>query len=197
MDAPPDILREKKSREKERQRSLRKRCKKIRQRLSARYSKYFNEFAESRLETYLAINVINLCFFCGRSENYLRENRNERTTSVKKADSSNQKRMLKSIKEIEKLINSQGSAMWPNNTVTTLERNLFEVIRVLEKGVCITFPLFAQFLKNRHLILSACVIQDKNDQRAFAEYDGFTVLTKIYNFALDLPKNMSPFLPLK
>ena len=36
-DAPADILREKKSREKERQKSLRKRCKKIRQRLCARY----------------------------------------------------------------------------------------------------------------------------------------------------------------
>lgn len=54
---------------------------------------------------------------------------------IKKIDSSRKGRILKSIKEIEKLINAQGNGVWPNNAVTMLERNLFEAIRILEKGV--------------------------------------------------------------
>lgn len=53
----------------------------------------------------------------------------------KKVDSSNKGRILKSIKEIEKLIGTQGNGVWPNNAVTILERNLFEIIRILEKCV--------------------------------------------------------------
>lgn len=53
----------------------------------------------------------------------------------KKNDSSNKGRILKSIKEVDKVINTQGSGVWPNNAVTMLERNLFEIIRILERGV--------------------------------------------------------------
>lgn len=53
----------------------------------------------------------------------------------KKIDTPDKRRIFKAIKEIEKLFGSQGSGMWPNNAVTMLERNLFEIIRILDKGV--------------------------------------------------------------
>lgn len=63
------------------------------------------------------------------------------TENVKseKTNLKNKTRMLKSIKEIEKLLNSQGNGSWPSNAVAVLERNLFEIIRLLEKGVRV-FP---------------------------------------------------------
>lgn len=54
---------------------------------------------------------------------------------MKKVDAPNMRKILKLIKDIEKLFNAQGSGIWPNNAVTMLERSLFEIIRVLEKGV--------------------------------------------------------------
>lgn len=86
-------------------------------------------------------------FICCRSENYFEERKakyesNECESAVKSIDSSSRKRMLKSIKEIERLINTQGGSVWPNNAITCLERNLFEIIRILEKGVWKTPPLF-------------------------------------------------------
>ncbi|XP_065216012.1 S phase cyclin A-associated protein in the endoplasmic reticulum [Planococcus citri] len=140
-NAPADVLHKKRSREKERQNTLRKRCKKIRHRLS------------------------------NRSEEYLK-NISTKKDKCKKVDSSNKGRILKSIKEIEKLLSTQGNGVWPNNAVTILERNLFEIIRILEKS-------------------------HADDQRMFKEFDGFGMLSKVYNLALDLPKNMSPYLPLK
>lgn len=142
-DAPADILREKKSREKERQKTLRKRCKKIRQRLSARYlDSFFVVFVDFEISISVynlmcknAENLIVSFFFISyRSTDYLKEKNAERD-AVKKVDSHNKKRIIKSIKEIDKIINTQGSGIWANNAVMTLERNLFELIRVLEKGV--------------------------------------------------------------
>ena len=72
-------------------------------------------------------------FFSYRSAKYLKENAERE--NVKKVDSPNKRRILKSIKEIEKMMNTQGSGVWANNDVMSLERNLFEITRMLEKGV--------------------------------------------------------------
>lgn len=128
-DAPADVLNEKKSREKERQKTLRKRCKKIRQRLSSRYARSTCKCDRTRRNDRTSSPNFSSC----RSEKYLKS-ANEQDQS-KKIDSPVQRRILKSIKEIEKLINGQGVGVWANNAVTMLERNLFEIVRVLEKQV--------------------------------------------------------------
>lgn len=51
-----------------------------------------------------------------------------------KVDSPNLAKIGKAIRDIEKLLGSQGKGAWQNNSITMLERSLGEISRALEKG---------------------------------------------------------------
>ncbi|QQP52863.1 Uncharacterized protein FKW44_005141 [Caligus rogercresseyi] len=84
--------------------------------------------------------------------------------------SPNRAKIGRALKDIEKLLNSQGKGSWPNSSVSTLERSLGEISRSFDK-------------------------KDPQDQSAFYQFEGFTLLTKIFNLLAE-QKN-SCIIPLK
>ena len=73
----------------------------------------------------------------------------------KHMDSPNRARIGKSLREIEKLLGSQGRGAWPNNSVSALDRALGEIVRAFEKN-------------------------SSRDQDVFRALGGFETLEKIY-----------------
>nr|CAD7401139.1 unnamed protein product [Timema cristinae] len=137
VDAPADKIDPKIALDKERQKALKKRCKKIRLRMAAKGQDY-----ESKLE------------------------------SPKKIDSPNKGRLQKCLKDVDKLHSSQGKGQWPNNAITSLERALGELNRILNK-------------------------QNILDQVAFQALNGFTTLSNILSLDLDVPTNVPSYIPPK
>nr|CAD7406060.1 unnamed protein product [Timema poppensis] len=135
VDAPADKIDPKIALDKERQKALKKRCKKIRLRMAAKGQDY-----ESKLE------------------------------SPKKIDSPNKGRLQKCLKDVDKLHSSQGKGQWPNNAITSLERALGEINRILNK-------------------------QNILDQVAFQALNGFTTLSNILSLDLDVPTNVTSYIP--
>ncbi|XP_040569943.1 LOW QUALITY PROTEIN: uncharacterized protein [Lepeophtheirus salmonis] len=86
------------------------------------------------------------------------------------SSSPNRAKIGRALKEIEKLLNSQGKGSWPNSSLSGLDRSLGEISRSFEK-------------------------RDASDQSAFYHFQGFSYLTKIFN-CLAEQKN-SCFIPLK
>lgn len=62
-DAPADVLHEKKNREKERQKTLRKRCKKIRQRLVSRYMFVNETYSLEKKNIYIFVLFFFFIYF--------------------------------------------------------------------------------------------------------------------------------------
>lgn len=54
---------------------------------------------------------------------------------ISKISSPNGARILKCLRDVEKLYSSQGEGQWSNNAVTLLERALAEINRILDKKV--------------------------------------------------------------
>lgn len=73
--------------------------------------------------------LINKCF---RGDEYLLK---QYVNNIKKLESSNKGRLMKCIKDVDKLHASQGTGQWPNNAITLLERSLGEINRILDKKV--------------------------------------------------------------
>lgn len=139
VDAPPGKLDPKVTQDKERQKALKKRCKKIRTRMMQRGEEYVTKLSQN---------------------------------ANKKLESPNRGRILKCLKDVERLHANQGQGQWPNNAITQLERSLSEINRILEK-------------------------KNSADQMVFRELNGFTNLNNILNLGLDVAKNMSPYIPPK
>ncbi|XP_039275992.1 S phase cyclin A-associated protein in the endoplasmic reticulum [Nilaparvata lugens] len=129
------------SQDRERQKALRKRCKKIRSRMSQRGAEY-----ESKQGGGNGGGPANV--------------------------PSGKGRMMKCLREVERLHTSQGQGQWPNNAITQLERSLAEINRILTKKIAA-------------------------DQMVFRELNGFTILNNILNLGLDVAKNMKPYIPPK
>lgn len=95
----------------------------------------------------------------------------ERTVSYPtKFDAPNRAKIGKSLKDIEKLLVSQGRGAWPNNSVTLLERGLGEIFRALDKG-------------------------ENKDKTAFFNMSGFTTFSKIFQTMSE--QKTSCVIPLK
>ncbi|XP_033609551.1 S phase cyclin A-associated protein in the endoplasmic reticulum isoform X3 [Cryptotermes secundus] len=137
VDAPADKIDPKIALDKERQKALKKRCKKIRLRMAARGQEY-----ESKKDPPI------------------------------KMESPNKARIQKCLRDVEKLHSSQGKGQWPNTAITSLERALCDISRILDK-------------------------QNSLDQMAFQALNGFATLSSILNLALDVPLNMASYLPPK
>ena len=71
-------------------------------------------------------------------------------------DSPNLAKIGKAVRDIEKLLGSQGKSAWQNNSVTMLERSLGEISRALEKN------------------------NSKADRDAFFALKGFSALNRIF-----------------
>lgn len=71
-------------------------------------------------------------------------------------DAPNRAKVGKSLRDIEKLLGSQGKGVWPNNSISSLERSLGDVIRSFEKN-------------NHH----------HQDKQAFLALNGFKTLHRI------------------
>ncbi len=77
-----------------------------------------------------------------------------------KVDSPNLAKIGKAIRDIEKLLGSQGKSAWQNNSITMLERSLGEISRALEKDRA-------------------------KDKEAFFAMKGFLALNKIFQLMSD------------
>ncbi|XP_063241085.1 S phase cyclin A-associated protein in the endoplasmic reticulum isoform X2 [Bacillus rossius redtenbacheri] len=137
VDAPADKIDPKIALDKERQKALKKRCKKLRLRMAARGQEF-----ESKLE------------------------------APPETESPNRGRIQKCVRDVEKLHSSQGKGQWPNNAITALERALGEINRILSK-------------------------QNALDQATFKALNGFTAVTNILSLDLDVPQNVSSYIPQK
>ena len=82
--------------------------------------------------------------------------RKQPPASSMKVDSPNLAKIGKSIRDIEKLLGSQGKSAWQNNSITMLERSLGEISRALEKN------------------------NSKADRDAFYAMKGFPALNRIF-----------------
>jgi hypothetical protein len=65
-----------------------------------------------------------------------------------KIESPNKARIQKCLRDVEKLHSSQGKGQWPSTAITSLERALGDISRILDKqarnllyckGYCVTF----------------------------------------------------------
>jgi len=74
-----------------------------------------------------------------------------------KFDGPNRGKIGKSLKELDKVVQSQGRGTWPNSALTTLERLVGDVCRCLEKG------------------------GDDSDKTVFLVLNGFDILTSVFH----------------
>merc|ERR1719220_3354310 len=93
-------------------------------------------------------------------------------TPNKHLDSPNRARIGKSLKEIEKLLGSQGKGAWPNNSVSSLERAFGEIVRSLDKN-------------------------SSKDQDVFYALGGFQTIWKIYQMLGECKGESTCVIPLK
>jgi len=90
----------------------------------------------------------------------------------KHLDSPNRARIGKSLREIEKLLSSQGKGAWPNNSVSALERSFGEIARSFEKN-------------------------SNKDQDVFRALGGFETMEKIYCMLAECGGETTCVIPIK
>jgi len=90
----------------------------------------------------------------------------------KHMDSPNRARIGKSLREIEKLLSSQGKGAWPNNSVSALERAFGEIVRSFEKN-------------------------SSKDQDVFRALSGFEIMEKIYFMLAECGGESTCVIPIK
>ena len=90
----------------------------------------------------------------------------------KHMDSPNRAKIGKSIREIEKLLGSQGKGAWPNSSVSSLERAFGEMSRAFEKN-------------------------SSKDQDVFRALGGFDTLEKIYMMLSECGGDNTCVIPIK
>jgi len=90
----------------------------------------------------------------------------------KHLDSPNRARIGKSLREIDKLLSSQGKGAWPNNSVSALERYFGEIVRSFEKN-------------------------SSKDQDVFKALGGFEIMEKIYSMLAECGGETTCVIPIK
>ena len=105
-------------------------------------------------------------------------------TSVSKvSDAPHKAKIGKSLRDIEKLLASQGKGAWPNNTVSSLERALGEIVRSFQ-GQKVTAVKDVPVNQK----INSMVVQDK---QAFYEMSGFVTLSKLFHLLADASPSTS------
>lgn len=73
--------------------------------------------------------VFNVCkWLISRGQEY----ESKKDTPIK-IESPNKARIQKCLRDLEKLLSSQGKGQWPNTAITSLERALCDIGRILDK----------------------------------------------------------------
>ncbi|CAL4114157.1 unnamed protein product, partial [Meganyctiphanes norvegica] len=137
VDAPANIDDPQVTRDKERQKALKKRCRKIRTRMTQRGKDY--------KDTYKPIAP---------------------------KESPHKTRIVKSLQQISKLDANQGSGPWPASDVATLDKNLLELLRILEK-------------------------KEVNDQLVFSALDGYGTINSLLSLITNSKEQQPCVLPPK
>ena len=98
-------------------------------------------------------------------------------SSSKISDAPHKAKIGKSLRDIEKLLCSQGKGAWPNNSVSSLERALGEIVRSLQNQKAAGCKE-SQTNEKFNLLLA-------QDKQAFYEMSGFTTLSKLFHLLAD------------
>lgn len=98
-------------------------------------------------------------------------------TSSKISDGPHKAKIGKSLRDIEKLLISQGKGAWPNNSVSSLDRALGEIMRSFQNS-----KLNGHKESQPHEKLLAMIAQDKH---AFFDMNGFNTLSKLFQLLAD------------
>ena len=146
VDAPVDELDPKMIQLKERNKAMKKRAKKIKNRMAIRAAEY-----EKMLLT--------------------------KGIASKISDAPHKAKIGKSLRDIEKLLVSQGKGAWPNNSVSSLERALGEIVRSFQS------PKMCGNVESQPSDkINSIVAQDKH---AFYDMNGFMTLSKLFQLLAD------------
>ena len=133
VNAPSDKIDPKIELDKERIKSFKKKCKKIRQRMISKF--VFKQYLT--LILFFRNTLIEFSFF--RGEEYL-----SKSTTSGKIDSPGKGKLQKCLRDIEKVISSQGKGQWSDSAITILERSMGEINRTLSKKVPFSLFFFKQ-----------------------------------------------------
>ena len=149
VDAPVDEPDPKVLQLKERNKSMKKRARKIKTRMAIRAADYEKMLFE--------------------------------VSSSKISDAPHKAKIGKSLRDIEKLLCSQGKGAWPNNSVSSLERALGEIVRSFQdhKVTGTKESQSNEKWQEKQFILT------NQDKQAFYEMDGFTTLSKLFHLLAD------------
>lgn len=124
VNAPADKINSKMVLDRERAKSFKKKCKKIRLRMNFKY--IYLSFI------YYTMKCIrfreSFCFL--RGEEYLSKLGNEPVP-----ESQNKIKLKKCLKDISRIVDNQGKGRWSDNAVNALERAMGEIRRTFEKEV--------------------------------------------------------------
>ena len=97
--------------------------------------------------------------------------------SSKVSDAPHKAKIGKSLRDIEKLIASQGKGAWPNNSVSSLERALGEIVRSFQN-----VKSCSNKESHSNDKVNALITQDKH---AFFDMNGFNTLSKLFQLLAD------------
>ena len=97
--------------------------------------------------------------------------------SSKVSDAPHKAKIGKSLRDIEKLIASQGKGAWPNNSVSSLERALGEIVRSFQN-----VKSCSNKESHSNDKVNALIAQDKH---AFFDMNGFNTLSKLFQLLAD------------
>ena len=99
-------------------------------------------------------------------------------------DAPHKAKIGKSLRDIEKLLSSQGKGAWPNNTVASLERALGEIARSFQYQKATESKDLELSDKANHMI--------SQDKQAFYEMSGFMTLSKLFHMLADASSSSGP-----
>ncbi|KAL0279093.1 UNVERIFIED_CONTAM: hypothetical protein PYX00_000716 [Menopon gallinae] len=137
VNAPADKINSKMVLDRERAKSFKKKCKKIRLRMNSKGEEYLSKLGTEPVP-----------------------------------ESQNKVKLKKCLKDIGRIVESQGKGRWSDNAVTALERAMGEIRRTFEK-------------------------EDVQDKEVFRTLNGFSMLCNILQLDIDVPNEMPPYLPQK
>ena len=99
-------------------------------------------------------------------------------------DAPHKAKIGKSLRDIEKLLSSQGKGAWPNNTVASLERALGEIARSFQHQKATECKDLELSEKANYMI--------SQDKQAFYEMSGFMTLSKLFHMLADASSSSGP-----
>lgn len=157
---------------KEKQKALKRRCRKMKQRMAARGQEWEESQSKDR-DFQINGNV----------------------------ESSNKAKFRRNLKELDRLCNNHGKTTWPSVAIAGLERCVGEISRAFNKYVSFFRCFFFSHKRpsayySSDAMFCSISLQCASDQDAFNSLNGFTTLTNLLNLGLNV-QNTTHYLPNK